>query len=110
MYDNPTGFTLLLSISGTLTFDGQCLRVVDRTGTYDLVWPAGTSWDGDRQSVILNGVEAKLGDTVTLVGGPTSGQGSEEIGGILNPPPPECISGRQWLVSQIRSVEPAIEP
>jgi hypothetical protein len=60
--------------------------------------------------VTLSGVEAKLGDTVTLVGGPIGGRGAEDIGAFLNPPPPECISDQQWLVSQIRSVEPAAEP
>ncbi len=106
LYDNPTGFTLLTSTSGTLTLEGRCLRVVGTGGpAYDLVWPSGTTWDGERQTVTWNDVEAQLGVTVTLGGSTTSGRGSEGARAWLSPPPPECISDHQWLVSGIVSVE-----
>ena len=54
----------------------------------------------------LYGVEAKVGDTVTLGGGPTGGRGSEGTRAWLNPPPAECISDDQWLVSSQVVEEP----
>ncbi len=45
-------------IRGVLQLEGQCLYVADTTGSgqrYPILWPAGTTWDVENQSVITPG-------------------------------------------------------
>jgi hypothetical protein len=59
-------------VRGTLQLDGECLYVVvDEAGErYPILWPAGTSWDEQNQSVIPSaGEPMPVGSAVSGGGG-----------------------------------------
>lgn len=54
-------------MGGTLTLDGACLHFGDG---YAIVWPGGTTWDGDSREVVLrNGERVPVGSNVWGGGG-----------------------------------------
>lgn len=60
-------------IRGALVFEGDCLFVNDNGFRFPLVWPNGTAWDEDAQSVLLNdGQMAAIGQSIFGGGGYSS--------------------------------------
>lgn len=59
-------------VSGRLELDGSCLYVaLDEVGErYPIVWPAGTTWDGEQRAVVSPaGVPMAVGSDVYGAGG-----------------------------------------
>ncbi|WP_372594614.1 hypothetical protein [Actinotalea sp.] len=59
-------------VSGRLELVGDCLYLaVDEVGErYPIVWPAGSTWDGERRAVLsASGVEMPVGSEVSGGGG-----------------------------------------
>jgi hypothetical protein len=70
--ESPTGGAAEeAGIGGVLAIDAGCLYLSEGDELrYPVVWPAGTTWDPDREAVILpRGTEIRPGDRVEGSGG-----------------------------------------
>ena len=56
-------------LTGSLVFDGDCLRLIQGDIEYPVVWPSGASWESDPPSVVLDGQTFEPGTTVSGEGG-----------------------------------------
>jgi hypothetical protein len=68
-------------LEGTLTFDGDCLRLIQGDIEYLVVWPAGASWEPDPPSVVLDGQTIEPGTTVSGEGGYLTRDHVEQLAG-----------------------------
>jgi hypothetical protein len=68
-------------LAGTLTFDGECLGLIDGDIEYPVVWPSGASWESDPPSIVLDGQTIEPGSTVSGEGGYLTRDNVEERAG-----------------------------
>ena len=96
-------------LTGRLSLSGNCvwLDADQRQGRLLVVWPPGTSRDGN--SIDSGGKEiANVGDQVSLQG---AAYDSAEIGPqIESPVPPGCTTDAYWGVAAVLSAAPAASP
>lgn len=87
---------------------GRCLVVAHDGGAHTVVWPSpGTRWDPARHEIVVNGVTARVGTTVSLVGG--EGHVTPDQVNDLDwvvPPAPECLENLIWWASAMALVDP----
>lgn len=68
-------------LEGTLAFDGDCLHLMHEDIEYPVVWPAGTAWQPEPPSVVLDGQAVEPGVTVSGAGGYLSRSHVGELAG-----------------------------
>lgn len=58
-------------VAGTIAIEGDCLYLLQTgIGRYPVIWPPGTSWDGDKSAVVLpDGTPVGRGEHVEGTGG-----------------------------------------
>jgi hypothetical protein len=104
-YSRPEGsLGHLAQTIGRLEVDGSCLYLaLENGGRTLLVWPEpGTEWTPSTQTVILDGISARVGDRVSLGGGffPPP----DDISEWANPPDPDCWQESRWLVTVMQNL------
>lgn len=92
----------LAVLTGRLVVDGPCLLLVDGAGEMESVaWPSpGTAWDPSTGTISVGGVEATVGDTVSLVGGEGNGLLWNDKDWVAAPAP-GCVTEQLWIVYQM---------
>jgi hypothetical protein len=91
----------LAQATGRLEIHGRCLLIVDsEEDAWTVAWPTpGTLWNANTGTISLRGVQARVGDTVTLGGGEPH---LTSVGaGWVTPPAPECIRVPVWYASSM---------
>lgn len=68
-------------LTGSLAFDGDCLRLIHRDIEYPVVWPSGASWEPESPSVVLDGQTFEPGMTVSGEGGYLYSDHVEQLAG-----------------------------
>jgi hypothetical protein len=90
-------------IIASIVVEDRCLFLDGEGGPMTgIAWPEGTTWDADRQAVIVDGVEAPAGETVHLGGGFVDIEPAS-IGDFewINPPLPECLGDSMAIVGKM---------
>ncbi len=90
-------------IIASIVVEDRCLFLDGEGGPMTgIAWPEGTTWDADRQAVIVDGVEAPAGETVHLGGGFVDIEPAS-IGDFEwnNPPLPECLGDSMAIVGKM---------
>jgi hypothetical protein len=68
--EDASGDQMSAQVEGTLELEGGCLLLTSGGGTSAVMWPVDTTWDDDRQVVVLSdGREVALGDRISAGGG-----------------------------------------
>ncbi len=110
---SPSG-NLETLLAGVLQLEGGCLYLVqDSIGQrYPILWPAGTQWDGQNQSVV-----SPVGETMPM-GGPVTGRGGyfylSDIhllgGAAASNLAAQCLGNTSGQVAVVKNSEAAIGP
>ena len=89
----------LAATNGQLTIEDGCLVLsLPNGGSAMLIWPSPAStWDEATQTIALDGVEAHVGDTVSLGG--SNVQAPEADSDYVVPPTTACRKPSAWLVT-----------
>jgi len=98
----PDEWSQGFALTGELVREEECLFLRLPDGSiYGLGWPAQTVWDRARSAVIVNGVVARIGESVEM-----SGETVVEIAPereFFVPPLPECVGEQFLFASAIRA-------
>lgn len=87
------GGGMAASLEGTLTFDGDCLRLMQGDVEYPVVWPSGAAWQPDPPAVVLDGQSIEPGATVSGEGGYFNRDNVEDRAGALVADAAEMCAG-----------------
>jgi hypothetical protein len=94
----PTGDSMDALSTGPVELDRGCLRLGDAVA----VWPAGSSWDAEAQTVTAAGTAYPLGQPVELGGGQVP-VASTDLGGAAQQRLEECAEAlgvtEAWFVA-----------
>jgi hypothetical protein len=90
---------------GTLSLEGDCLRLERPGDPTTLVWPADrTSWDADSRTVHFDTSDGETvtigdGDYIVMSGGSTGeGEWASRIDWVA-PPADECLADEGWFIT-----------
>jgi hypothetical protein len=99
---HPNEATPLARLDGTLEEEDGCLFIQSKGGRVDIAWPPGTRWDGVRHVLVVKGVEAPLGEHVTLAGG-LYDVGVDDLAQTewIRPPVYQCVGDLFWFVGSL---------
>ena len=101
-------------VRGGLELDGECLYVaLDEVGErYPIVWPAGTRWDVDNQSVVTPlGESIVVGDEIYGGGGYLNVEDVERIAGLqVSELAARCVDNTYGEIAVVNNADTAIGP
>lgn len=80
-------------LEGTLTFEDDCLHLIQGDIEYPVVWPSGAAWQPDPPAVVLDGQAIEPGATVSGEGGYLSRDNVEQRAGSHVADAAESCSG-----------------
>lgn len=89
---------LTSQVTGTVEMDeAGCLYLTGGGHRYPLVWPVGTSVDGEGR-IVVGDHEVEVGDGIVAVGGFVSPADLDDLEGPAVTIPDECESGEELAV------------
>lgn len=109
-----SGVGLAALIEGPIELDGDCLYLAPTEGgeRYPILWPADTSWDAERMTVVLaTGVPVPIGGAVRGGGGYFDVEMINRLAGQdAADQAARCIDNQFGEIAVVNNLETAIEP